>query len=71
MLWHLESALLSDTTFCANDQVAKLCRPMRKQPRDVERFVFGGPGAVCIGESIDRRDACLVLELPHGTWRVE
>ena len=41
MLWHSNSALLSDTTFGVDDHVAKVCRPIRKLPPDVDRRVLG------------------------------
>ena len=45
MLQSSDSALLSDTSVCVDDQVAKVCCPMRKHPPDVGRLVFGQPAA--------------------------
>ena len=45
MRWYTDSALLSDTTSCVDDQVAKVCSPTRKHPPDIERLVFGQPAA--------------------------
>ena len=39
------SALLNDTTFCVDDQVAMVCRRMRRQLPHVGRLVFGHPAA--------------------------
>ena len=42
---HSDSALLSDTTFCVDDRVANVFRPMGKLPPDVDRRVLGCPAA--------------------------
>ena len=45
ILWYSDSALLSDTTFCVDDHVARVCCPTRKHPPDVDRLVSVQPAA--------------------------